>query len=304
MKRRLAAVLLIMCMLAGWTPASAAEPKAGGDRQAAVQASDTEPRTAEYGNELAVIRVSDADPGAMTVRWRGSGDPDVRVQVRLNGDGGVLYTYELDDPEGTRVTFTQGDGTYQVLVLQHVQGIRFRVACRTEIKIKDAGNGAFTGPTAMIRYKPDSALARKAAEVCKDGGSHTDDIGVIYKYVTEHMSYDDGKAKVIASGEWTGGAVPDPDAAYASGNGVCYDIAGLLAAMLRSRGVPCKLVYGHVDGTYHAWCMAMPDQDGTAGGMPLKAGEWSLLDPTLGLSGGRLAKQYAADGAYEAVRAY
>lgn len=304
MKRRLAALLLTICMLAGRTPASAAEPMAGGGGQAAVQASDTEPGTEEYGNGLAAIRVSGADPGAMTVEWRGSGDPDVRVQVELDGDGGTPYTYRLQDGP-TRVTFTQGGGTYRVAVLQHVEGIRFRVACRTSIKVGDAGSGAFTGPTAMIRYGPDSDFAKKAAELCKDGETVTDDIAKIYAFVTGHMSYDNGKAKAIADGGWTGGSVPDLDAAYESGKGVCYDVAGLLAAMLRSRGVPCKLVYGDMDGIYHAWCMVLPDQDGTAGGMELKAGEWSLLDPTLGLSSNeRLARQCIADGVYEAERTY
>lgn len=304
MKRRLAALLLAVCMLAGRTPASAAAGRAdGGSGQAAVQASGAEPGTEEYGNGLASIRVSGADPGAMTVEWRGSGDPDVRVQVALDGGGGAPYTYKIDGP--TRVTFTEGGGTYRVTVLQHVEGIRFRVACRAAVEVGDAGSGAFTGPTAMVRYGPDSELAVKAARLCEGSRTGTDGIRAVYRFVTGHMSYDAGKARAIAAGEWTGGSVPDPDEAYASGKGVCYDIAGLMAAMLRSQGVPCKLVYGHVDGMYHAWCMVLPDRDGTAGGMALKAGEWSLLDPTLGLSSNeRLAQRYAADGAYKAERTY
>ncbi|WP_304973865.1 transglutaminase family protein [uncultured Alistipes sp.] len=304
MKRRLAALLLAVCMLAGRTPASAAETMAGGSGQAAVQASGAEPGTEEYGNGLASIRVSGDDPGAMTVEWRGSGDPDVRMQVELDGDGGTPYTYRLQDGP-TRVTFTEGGGTYRVTVLQHVEGIRFRVACRAAVEVGDAGSGAFTGPTAMVRYGPDSGFAKKADELCENCKTDTDDIAKIYAFVTGHMSYDGAKAKAISDGGWTGGSVPDPDAAYESGKGVCYDIAGLMAAMLRSRGVPCKLVYGHVDGMYHAWCMVLPDRDGTAGGMALKAGEWSLLDPTLGLSSNeRLAQRYAADGAYKAERTY
>lgn len=304
MRRRLAVLLLALCMLAGWTPVSAAGRADGvcGDGQVAVRASVERHGDGEYGNGLAAIRVSGDDPGAMTVEWRGSGDPDVRVQVELDGSGGALYTYKIDGP--TRVTFTEGGGMYRVTVLQHVEGIRFRVACRAAVEVADAGSGAFTGPTAMVRYGPDSALAGKAAELCRDCGTGTDAIARIYAFVTGHMSYDDGKAKAIAAGKWTGGSVPDLDAAYASGKGVCYDIAGLMAAMLRSRGVPCKLVYGYVDGMYHAWCMVLPDRDGTAGRMELKAGEWSLLDPTLGRSAERLAKQYAAEGAYEAERTY
>lgn len=304
MKRRLAALLLALCMLSGRTPASAAGRADGGRGQAAVQASDAEPRTKEYGNGLAAIQISGDDPGAMTVEWRGSGDPDVRVQVELDGDGNTPYTYRLQDGP-TRVTFTEGGGTYRVSILQHVEGIRFRVACRTSIEVGDAGGGAFTGPTAMVRYGPDSGFAKKADELCENCKDDTDDIAEIYAFVTGHMSYDGAKAKAISDGGWTGGSVPDLDAAYGSGKGVCYDVAGLLAAMLRSRGVPCKLVYGDMDGIYHAWCMVLPDRDGTAGGMELKAGEWSLLDPTLGLSSNeRLAKQYAAEGAYEAEHTY
>ena len=36
-------------------------------------------------------------------------------------------------------------------------------------------------------------------------------------------------------------------------SGICFDYAALMTGMLRSQGVPCKLVVGYAGTVYHAW---------------------------------------------------
>ncbi|UUZ86988.1 transglutaminase-like domain-containing protein [Paenibacillus sp. P26] len=45
------------------------------------------------------------------------------------------------------------------------------------------------------------------------------------------------------------------EAAFETNQGICYDASALFAAMLRSSGVPVKLVQGYAPGIrqYHAW---------------------------------------------------
>lgn len=261
--------------------------------------------TKDYGNDSVTVSADEADQGAVIVKWHGTGDEDIRVRVRLEGEGGEEYTYRMDDLSGTRITFTQGPGKYRVRVLQHVSGTRFRVVYETVLEA-DPGDGAFLGPNAMVRYGPDSGFVAMAADLCEGDGSRTDDIGAVYNYVRRTVKYDQEKAGLISSGAWTGGSVPDLEAVYDDGKGVCYDIAGLMTAMLRSRGVPCMLVYGDMDDIYHAWCMVLPDEDGTAGTMDLTGGEWCILDPTVGscTANERLVREYIRTGAYTPAMYY
>jgi transglutaminase-like putative cysteine protease len=65
--------------------------------------------------------------------------------------------------------------------------------------------------------------------------------------------------------------LPDIVDTYTTNKGICYDYAALLAAMLRSIGIPAKLVKGYASyapDTYHAWNEVFIE------------GEWITVDPT------------------------
>ena len=72
----------------------------------------------------------------------------------------------------------------------------------------------------------------------------------------------------------------------ASGKGICFDYAALMAAMLRSQNVPVKLVVGYTGGAYHAWINVYSEKDGWIEGKVYFDGkEWKLMDPTFASSG-------------------
>jgi hypothetical protein len=59
-----------------------------------------------------------------------------------------------------------------------------------------------------------------------------------------------------------------------------------MAGMLRSQGVPVKLVLGYTDGAYHAWISVWSEKDGwIEGKIYFNGTEWKLMDPTFASSG-------------------
>ena len=86
----------------------------------------------------------------------------------------------------------------------------------------------------------------------------------------------------------------------AAKTGICFDYAALMAAMLRSQGVPVKLVVGYTGNVYHAWLNVWSEKDGWVDNLIYFDGKvWKLMDPTFASSGKQSASimQYIGDGA-------
>ena len=122
----------------------------------------------------------------------------------------------------------------------------------------------FLVPGKYCRWSPDSKLARQAKRLARHAARDT--ISEVYRYVATMFSYDTEKAERLRG---TRGYVPDPEVTYEARSGICFDKASLMCAMLRSLGIPAKLVIGTIDGASHAWVSAF---DGNA---------WLRCDPTM-----------------------
>ena len=82
------------------------------------------------------------------------------------------------------------------------------------------------------------------------------------------------------------GYLPDVDEILASGKGICFDYASLMAAMLRSQNIPTKLVVGYTGYVYHAWINVYAQESGWVEGVIFFDGsQWKLMDPTFASSG-------------------
>ena len=90
--------------------------------------------------------------------------------------------------------------------------------------------------------------------------------------------------------------------------GICFDYASLMAAMLRSQGVPVKLVVGYTGEIYHAWLNVWSEEDGWVDGLIYFDGkDWKLMDPTFASSGRQSSAimKYIGNGAnYKAKYLY
>ena len=89
------------------------------------------------------------------------------------------------------------------------------------------------------------ALGAKLAAPADDD---LDVVTYIYDYIIDNIKYDFDRAENVSVGY-----LPDIDKVLEEGKGICFDYAALATAMLRSQGIPTRLVVGYSDDVYHAW---------------------------------------------------
>ena len=117
---------------------------------------------------------------------------------------------------------------------------------------------------------------------------------MVYDYVVTNLTYDRQKAATVQSGY-----LPVLDTVLAEKKGICFDYASLMTGMLRSQGVPCKLVVGYAGTAYHAWINVWSEETGWIDGAIYFDGtSWQRMDPTFASTGKQSAKimAYIGDG--------
>ena len=86
--------------------------------------------------------------------------------------------------------------------------------------------------------------------------------------------------------------------------GICFDYASLMSALLRSQGIPTKLVVGYSGTAYHAWISVYLDEAGWVDNIiEFDGKDWSLMDPTLAANNDEdSVKKYVGDGSNYIVK--
>ena len=226
------------------------------------------------------IDTSKASSG--TIRVRQNGNPTkVKVLVYFNGSS-KYYQYTIPtNNTWTSIPLQSGSGTYKVRFMKQVNGNSYSQMYSVTFQVgMQNANSAYLNPSQYVVYNSGSACVAKAKSLVAGAGSDAQKVSKIYSYIVNNISYDYDKMKNLPSGY-----LPNPDSTLSSRKGICFDYAALMAAMLRSQGVACKLVIGNADGQYHAWNMVYVN------------GSWQLYDPTFGAAGQR-ASSYAAERVY------
>jgi transglutaminase-like putative cysteine protease len=143
-----------------------------------------------------------------------------------------------------------------------------------------------------VNFNAASATVGKGKEIASGAKSHLEVVANIYSFVTENVTYDTEKAATVQHGY-----LPVVDDTLASGKGICFDYAALMAAMLRSQNIPTRLEVGYVSGgVYHAWISVHTPETGWIDDIIQFDGEsWKLMDPTLDSSGSANAS-FIGDG--------
>ena len=187
--------------------------------------------------------------GAIGVRFLSGGD--ARVKTRVQKDT-VNYDYDLFG----RSTFEYfpmqlGNGDYSVTLFENVGDNRYRVVERRSVTatVKDVLD-VFRNSIQTVRWADDMEVVKKADLLTAKLKTDRQKIDAIYSFVVKNFSYDYDKIKTLKSTY-----VPDPDLILKAGKGICYDYSAVFGAMLRSQGIPVKLIKGYTDNVqeYHAW---------------------------------------------------
>lgn len=205
----------------------------------------TVPVTAWANPSASRIDVSELSHGVVSIQKdpaRGS----EKVKI-TKGNQHFYYSIEANN----RFPLQLGDGTYTISVLENVMGNKYRMVENREVVLTASSPEAvYLQPIQMIYWNEQTQAIAKARELTKDLKTDREKVAAIYNYVIQNVQYDYEKAKVVTSDY-----IPSVDATLQVGQGICYDYSALFAAMLRSEGIPTKLVMGKKNDIvqYHAW---------------------------------------------------
>ena len=222
-----------------------------------------------------VLDLSEISKGVVIIN---SNDNDVSVNKVRVINNEVTYTYNYEN--SMKVPLQSGNGVYQVVLYSLVSGNKYKQVAKEEVEYNsDDGISVYLQSSQMVNWNESMKAVKKAAVLTKSLKTDSEKVQAIYKYIIENYKYDLEKASTVQSGY-----IPSVDDVYSSKKGICYDYSVLFAAMLRSVGIPTKVLMGtstNVKG-YHAWNQVYLDN------------KWVTIDTTVDAGLGKQVKKSMA----------
>ena len=220
-----------------------------------------------------VISTKYANLGLLQIYYINDSNAKLKLQV-IKGDNRIVYNlFGKGNVESFSLQY--GSGEYTVRIMENMKGDEyFAVESKTfDVEIDDEINVYLNSiqnvdwnytklPIQDVPYIVSDSLSEGNDELLSDLSED------LYFYTTDNIKYDYQKAENIPYNY-----IPDIEETYLDETGICYDYASLYASMLRSIGVPAKLVKGYMSAqpeVYHAWTEVYLN------------GRWMILDPTMG----------------------
>ncbi|MDR2570933.1 MAG: transglutaminase domain-containing protein [Oscillospiraceae bacterium] len=227
-------------------------------------------------NSKAEIDISNIEQGYFMARY--TEQTDDLIVVLVDGPTGTTYTY-VHNTIGEFEVFplSDGNGAYTLGVYEQMEGTRFASVLQVTIDVVlDDEFAPFTYPNQYVNYNEHTHAVIVAADLVSSADTTLERISAIYQFVINNITYDRELAATVQAGY-----LPDLDAILKSGKGICFDYAALMTAMLRSQGVPCKLVIGYTGDDYHAWISVYCYEDGwLTGAIFFDGSNWTIIDPS------------------------
>jgi len=245
-------------------------------------------------NTKAEIDYSNPADGYVMVRFLAKTTKQLRVLVTGPTE---LYKYTLKQNGDWEVyPLSDGNGSYTIAVWEQIEGDKYALtnSVTFNVTLKDEF-APFLRPNQYVNFTNDSNVAKKAAELIKGVNGMQSQVAAVYDFVVKHFTYDREKAQNVKTGY-----LPDVDAILEAGKGICFDYAAVMTAMLRSQGIPTKLVVGFAGTQYHAWISVYSPETGWINSIIRFDGKtWNLMDPTFASSANQSAEvmNYIGDGA-------
>ena len=278
-KRYMAAFLLVAvlasCGITAAVAGTASAPAASGT-MLLPEASGTQVKK----NSRAEIDYSNTKNGYVMVRVTDKKAKKLKVQVKSKN---TTYTYNLAaDGQWDTYPLSEGDGNYQVTIYENLSGTKYSTLLSVSTKVTLADQfEPFLRPNQYVDYASAPNTVAKAKELTAGKKDNLEKVAAVYDYVVKNLTYDYKQAASVQSGY-----VPVLDTVLAKKSGICFDYAALMTGMLRSQGVPCKLVVGYAGTTYHAWISVYSDETGwVEGAIYFNGTIWKRMDPTFASTG-------------------
>lgn len=254
--------------------------------------------TAVKQNSRAVIDYSNTRDGYVMVRFTAATSKKLKVQV--SGPTRDKPYYDLKAGEWTTFPLSDGNGNYKVTVFENTTANKYAEVVSASFKVSLADEFApYLRPNQYVDYENAAETLAKARELA---GGETDPLKLVenvYTFVINNLTYDRQLAATVKSGY-----LPVLDDVLAAKKGICFDYASLMTGMLRSLGVPCKLVVGYAGASkpaYHAWISVWTKETGWIdNAIYFDGSTWHRMDPTFASSGKSSASilKFIGDGSH------
>jgi len=231
--------------------------------------------------DAAVIDFSNTEKGYVMACY--TAETSKRLKLRVIGPK-TTYTYNLTVGEWDTFPLSDGNGSYQVTIYKNASGNKYATVMSAKFKVELEDEFApFLRPNQYVDYSVSSETVDMGVEICQGIEPPLEKVAAVYDYVVSNFSYDYDKAATVKSGY-----LPVLDEVLAAKKGICFDYASVMTAMLRSQGIPCKLVVGYAGSAYHAWISVWTDENGWVDGVVFFDGKtWKRMDPTFASSSNR-----------------
>ena len=243
-------------------------------------------------NAKAIIDYSNTEDGYVMVLYRAETKKMLKAQIK---GPRTTYTYTIQPGEWATLSLSEGNGNYQVKLYQNVSGKSYSNVLSAKMSVELADEFApFLRPNQYVNYSASSKAVALARELTEGIDHPLGKVEAIYNYVVKTLSYDKKKAKTVKSGY-----TPVLDEVLETKTGICFDYAALMTGMLRSLGIPCKMIFGYAGGAYHAWISVWSEDTGWVDGVIFFDGTtWQRLDPTFASSANQsdAIMQYIGNG--------
>ena len=198
---------------------------------------------------------------------------DKYPKVVLQVVGNITQNHHIRQREEPYIYPIPESGKYNFRVLKNIEDDKYTEMFHVEkdITLVDEFQ-PWLRPNEYVNYEDSSPVVEFAHGVYAFSENDKDFVNKIGEYITSRIVYDKDKIFTLENNY-----ISDPNVTYKEEKGICMDYAVLAATMLRSQGIPTKVVIGHVEikekEEYHAWNRIYVD------------GEWQLYDFTF-MAGG------------------
>lgn len=213
------------------------------------------------------IDVSTGPDGYVIVGYDGRFGDD-KIKLLVNGPKS-RYSYLIDSTTYEMYPLTEGNGTYDISLFRNIKGDYYDMICSrsTKVELEENDLSIYLMSNYYVRFDKSDTIRALAEQITHEEGTRKEKIAKIAKFVKGTIAYD----YVNKPGS---GYRSDLEETLNRKQGVCIDQASLACGMLRSIGIPCKLIFGDRQGVYHAWIEACTGYD------DFGAPEWKMYDVT------------------------
>jgi len=207
-------------------------------------------------NSEVEIDYSNVAFGYVMVRYLVPVNQELRVLITTPNK--TVYTYRLEYSDQFDVfPLSEGDGIYNIGIYKQSRENKYANILSLLIDVKLSDEFApFLHPNKFVNFNSSSLILEKTAEF-KALDDNQAVIDAVHKFIVDNMHYNKELADNLDT--WY---IPDIDRIYSELTGTCFDYAVLMVAMLRSLGLPAKLVFGHTRINYHAWVEVYTESTG------------------------------------------